>query len=78
MKVVFISRSTLHSNPGGDTIQILQTARQLQQLGIAVDVCLSNETIEYDRYDLLHFFNIIRPGDMLQHIKRAANSCCGR
>ena len=69
MKVAFISRSTLHTNPGGDTIQILQTAKQLQQLGLSVDVCLSNETIAYDKYDLLHFFNIIRPGDMLRHIK---------
>lgn len=71
MKVVFISRATLYSNPGGDTIQITSTAQHLNQLGITADIRLTNENIDYNQYDLLHFFNIIRPADILQHIERS-------
>jgi len=70
MRVVFISRATLHSVIGGDTIQILQTAKQLRILGISVDVKLTHEEIDYSAYDLLHFFNITRPADILFHTKK--------
>jgi glycosyltransferase involved in cell wall biosynthesis len=67
MKVLFISRSTLFSVRGGDTIQIEKTAKYLGKLGIQVDIRLSGERINYSSYDLLHFFNIIRPADILYH-----------
>ncbi|MGC4100701.1 hypothetical protein [Ferruginibacter sp.] len=70
MKVVFITRSTLHSVPGGDTQQVLQTARMLKMLQVEVDIKLTHEKIDYKKYDLLHFFNIIRPADILVHIQR--------
>ncbi|HRI23727.1 MAG TPA: glycosyltransferase family 4 protein [Ferruginibacter sp.] len=71
MKVAFIVRSTLYSVHGGDTIQVNETARHLQQTGIAVDIKRTNEKISYESYDLLHFFNIIRPADILVHINRS-------
>lgn len=71
MEVVFIARSTLYSVKGGDTFQVLQTARHLAELGIKVDIRLTHEKIDYERYDLLHFFNIIRPADMLYHIRKS-------
>jgi glycosyltransferase involved in cell wall biosynthesis len=71
MKVAFITRSTLYAVPGGDTVQIVQTARQLVNIGIDIEILLSNETIVYDEYDLLHFFNITRPADILYHSKKA-------
>jgi glycosyltransferase involved in cell wall biosynthesis len=71
MEVVFIARSTLFSVKGGDTLQVQQTARHLIALGIRVDIRLTHEKIDYGRYDLLHFFNIIRPADMLYHIRRS-------
>ena len=70
MKVAFITRSTLYSVPGGDTIQVIQTARHLRNLGISVDVILTDERINYDSYDLFHFFNITRPADILLHTSR--------
>jgi glycosyltransferase involved in cell wall biosynthesis len=70
-KVVFITRSTLHSVEGGDTFQVMQTARHLGELGIDVDIRLTDEKIDYSHYDLLHFFNIIRPADILCHIRRS-------
>jgi glycosyltransferase involved in cell wall biosynthesis len=71
MKVAIIARSTLYSVPGGDTIQAVETARHLTDMGVFTEVRLSNEEIIYTDYDLLHFFNIIRPADMLHHIKKA-------
>ena len=71
MKILFISRATLYSNAGGDTIQIGSTAEYLQKLGITPDIRLTNEKINYSAYDLIHFFNIIRPADILYHIKKS-------
>lgn len=71
MRVLYISRSTLFTSPGGDTKQIELTAHYLRQLGIVVDIKLSNEAIDYSTYDLLHFFNIIRPADILEHARAA-------
>jgi len=71
MKVAFITRSTLYTVPGGDTVQVVQTARHLAAMGVDTEILLSNEAIAYDQYDLLHFFNIIRPADILYHSKKA-------
>lgn len=71
MKVVFIVRSNLYKVNGGDTVQIRETAEQLMSIGVSVDIKPTNETIDYSFYDLLHFFNIIRPADILVHIKKA-------
>jgi glycosyltransferase involved in cell wall biosynthesis len=71
MKIAFITRSTLYSVKGGDTFQILNTARELKLLGIDVDIKLTHQPVQYQQYDLLHFFNIVRPADIVCHIKRA-------
>lgn len=71
MKVLFIVRSTLFTTKGGDTIQVEETARELRKIGVEVDIISTNEKINYDSYNLLHFFNIIRPADILIHIKRS-------
>ncbi|MBJ6118427.1 glycosyltransferase family 4 protein [Pontibacter sp. BT310] len=71
MRVLFISRATLLTAPGGDTVQIRNTADALKDLGVQVDIKLTNEKIDYSLYDLLHFFNVIRPADILGHIRRS-------
>jgi glycosyltransferase involved in cell wall biosynthesis len=71
MKVAFFSRATLFSGKGGDTVQISNTAIQLRRLGIDVDILVSDREINYSQYDLLHFFNIIRPDNILNHIRRS-------
>jgi glycosyltransferase involved in cell wall biosynthesis len=70
MRVVFITRSTLYSAPGGDTVQVLQTAKHVAVRGVCADIKLTNECIDYEQYDLLHFFNITRPADILYHTNR--------
>jgi len=67
MRIALITRSTLFTVPGGDTVQIEQTARQLVAMGVDVDIKRADEQIEYYKYDLLHFFNITRPADLLRH-----------
>jgi glycosyltransferase involved in cell wall biosynthesis len=67
MKVLFIARASLYKNRGGDTIQLHKTAEWLGKLGVAVDVRLADEAIDYSGYDLLHFFNLMRPADILRH-----------
>jgi glycosyltransferase involved in cell wall biosynthesis len=61
----------LFSNSGGDTVQVLNTSKFLKRLNIECDIKLCNESIDYRSYDLIHFFNIIRPADILHHIKKA-------
>ncbi|MES1224212.1 MAG: glycosyltransferase family 4 protein [Bacteroidota bacterium] len=70
MKVLFISRSTLLKEKGGDTIQLINTAYHLVQSGIEVDIHLTTDKINYEQYDLIHFFNITRPADIIYHINK--------
>jgi glycosyltransferase involved in cell wall biosynthesis len=71
MKVAFITRSTLFAVPGGDTVQVVQTARHLEAFGVETHIKLSKDEIDYKDYDLLHFFNLTRPADILYHSKKA-------
>lgn len=61
----------MHSVVGGDTIQVLKTAEELNKLGVSTEVFKASDTINYDRFDLLHFFNLIRPSDHLYHIRKS-------
>jgi glycosyltransferase involved in cell wall biosynthesis len=70
MKVAFILRDSVFKQKGGDTVQVVNTSQYLKQSGIEVDLHLTTDKINYDEYDLLHFFNIIRPADILHHIHR--------
>ncbi len=72
MKLLFIVRSTLFTVRGGDTTQVEETAAELRKAGVEVDIKRTNEAMDYASYDLLHFFNIIRPADILVHIERSA------
>lgn len=71
MRIAFISRATLYSSPGGDTKQVDLTAHYLRELGMEVDIFLTNQPVAYEKYDLLHFFNIIRPADIVYHIQQS-------
>src|SRR5688572_16912576 len=68
MKVALVSRSTLFSVRGGDTVQVEETARHLQQIGVDATIVLTHELKHPMDYDLIHFFNITRPADILKHV----------
>lgn len=65
MKILFTTRASLFSQPGGDTQQVMQTAEALRNLGVTVDIKLRGEQIDFNAYDLVHFFNIGRPADLI-------------
>ena len=67
-KIALISRSTLYDVPGGDTIQMQQTARHLAAWGYDATIHRTTDTLDYDRYQLFHFFNLTRPADILYHL----------
>lgn len=73
MHVVLLSRSTLFSQRGGDTIQILRTSEALKALEMDVTIVLHGETLPDEPIDLIHFFNIGRPADALPYLK--STSC---
>ncbi len=72
LNILFISRASLFTVRGGDSIQVLKTAETLQKSGVSIDIKLCNEKItDYSKYDLIHFFNITHPADMMLHIKKS-------
>jgi len=71
LKIAFIVRSTIYKIVGGDSQQVINTAKELGKIGVHVDIILSNEKVDYSKYDLLHLFNIIRPADHLYHIEKS-------
>lgn len=65
MKILFIARSSLFVQAGGDTQQIVQTAKSLEEKGVAVTIKLRGEAVDFAAFDLVHFFNAGRPADIL-------------
>lgn len=69
-KVLFQSRKTLFSAPGGDTTQILKTKEYLEKLGIHVDISLELQP-NLKEYDIVHVFNLMRPQELSLQINNA-------
>lgn len=70
MRILFISRSTLFSQPGGDTLQVEETAKYLRKTGQEVDIVLSGQPHPNRHYDIIHFFNLIRPADLTTYLDK--------
>lgn len=66
--ILLISRATLYKQPGGDTVQIEQTAAHLRRLGFKVDIAINPKRFNPGKYDLVHFFNLTRPADLLPYL----------
>lgn len=72
MKILFLTRSTLYKQPGGDTLQVDQTATYLRLMGCEVHISLREKISEKESYDIIHFFNLIRPADAKSALKQKA------
>lgn len=70
LKVLFITRPTVFTGPGGDTIQLLKTKEHLELLDVSVDIA-DDKDLDFMGYDLIHFFNLRNPQDILQHVVKA-------
>lgn len=70
MKVLFQSRKTLFTAPGGDTTQVLKTKEFLEKLGVSVDVSIELQP-DVSGYDIIHVFNLMRPQDLYLQVENA-------
>lgn len=70
IRTAIIARSTLFTVRGGDTIQVVNTAHHLRELGVEAEIVTCGEEIDDRQYDILHFFNLIRPADILRYARR--------
>ena len=76
MRVPFQNRGDAFVTWGGDTTQMMQTKRELERLGVAVDVCLDARP-DVSGYDLVHVFNMQSVGcsaEQLRNAKRQGRS----
>lgn len=70
LRVLFQSRTTLYSVPGGDTIQVIKTAEALRRAGCVVDVSTELEP-DLTGYDIVHLFNLMRPQEVYLQAQNA-------
>lgn len=70
LRVLFSSRTTLFSGPGGDTIQIVKTAEMLRSLGCEVEISI-DPSRNVDGFDILHVFNLVRPQECYLQAREA-------
>lgn len=70
MRALWIVRSNLERHTGGDTVQVLETARALRSSGVEVELTSALEP-ELGGYDLLHLFHLDRLWENLPHARRA-------
>lgn len=70
MKILILIRRGYRNSPGGDAVHALKTAHYLRKAGIDVEVVESGESLNRYKFDLLHFFNLGRPYDLLPYLSR--------
>lgn len=70
IRVALIARPNLFTVIGGDTIQVKETSEALRKVGVETEIVLEKE-IDYYKFDLLHFFNVITPEDIIAHVLKS-------
>jgi len=71
MRVLWLVRDNLTRHPGGDTVQILETARALRDLDVDVELC-GETTPDLNGYDCVHLFHLDRLWENEPHCRRIA------
>src|SRR5438093_828952 len=70
LKVLFVTRPDALTAPGGDTVQVYETAAALRALRVDVRVADCAEP-NMTGVDVVHAFNLTRPHDLLPAVLRA-------
>jgi glycosyltransferase involved in cell wall biosynthesis len=70
MRILFVSRPTILTVPGGDTIQMQNTAKALLAFDVQADFYEGDSSVDFNTYDLIHFFNITRPDVIIKTINK--------
>jgi glycosyltransferase involved in cell wall biosynthesis len=63
VKVLFQSRKTLFTAPGGDTIQMVKTSEYLEKTGWDIEISTELEP-DLKEFDIVHIFNLMRPQEV--------------
>lgn len=69
MRVLWLVRRNLVQHPGGDTVQIQQTAAALRRLGVTVELSADSDR-DLRGYDLVHLFHLDRLWENIEHARR--------
>lgn len=77
MKVLFINRKNALTLSGGDTVQMLNTKNELNNLGVDVEIILGeSDSNNYNNFDLVHLFNIQTDKFSLKEARKVKNKNC--
>ena len=68
MHVVLLARKTLYTQPGGDTVQVEETASALRRCGHEATIITAGQPLPLST-TVLHGFNLGRPADLLPYFK---------
>ena len=64
MHVVLLARKTLYTQPGGDTVQVEETASALRRCGHEATILTAGQPLPLSA-TVLHGFNLGRPADLI-------------
>ena len=70
MKILFCVRHNFYDSPGGAQIQILKTKEYLEKAGIACDLTITPDGIDFDQYDIVHLTDLTWVYDLLVYLKK--------
>ena len=70
MKILMLARSDIFVVPGGDTVQIENTAKELKKLGVEVNVA-ADLKVDIKNYDLVHVFQLDWVPETYFYVKEA-------
>jgi len=71
-RVLFVNRPDADERPGGDTVQMRETARALRSLGLDVEERLGpQDEGTYRQFDLVHLFNLQTPAFTVVEAEKA-------
>jgi len=73
MRALWLVRANLTRHPGGDTTQILHTAKALRQRGVQIDIAHSSH-VDLQAYDVVHLFHLDRLWENAEHARRARDA----
>ena len=68
MHVVLLARKTLYTQPGGDTVQVEETASALRRCGHEATILTAGQPLPLSA-TVLHGFNLGRPADLMPYFK---------
>ncbi|MTI96038.1 MAG: glycosyltransferase [Firmicutes bacterium] len=74
LRVLFVVRRDLETNPGADSVQVQKLHGGLQRLGVEVDICNNGMDNLGSQYDIVHFFNLFRARELYPAFRKLGST----